>query len=229
MKDQLRHKTILTNKTENYTRILLKIYVCNIYNSKFVSLLPNLLQCRIALTSGFTCLIESLGQVCRIISEWNILKRYKEKEEPVENLQKQNFFFFSTINWKTPIRRIIIMKWQTMKIKFIFNLKNPVEKPRNFQVQFGFYCSFTTNLPTYYILLYVCTHVCLHVCILHAVETFLFGVERILQKQIKPIKQHSLAIREGIWVPAIGWLGLLFIRSFVCTSVCLFACLCVHS
>lgn len=65
----------------------------------------------------------------------------------------------------------------------------------------------------------------MYVCILHAVETFLFGVERILQKQIKPIKQHSLKIREGIWVPAIGWLGLLFIRSFVC----LFACLCVHS
>lgn len=64
-------------------------------------------------------------------------------------------------------------------------------------------------------------YVRMYVCILHAMETFLFGVERILQKQIKPIKQHSLEIREGIWVPAIGWLGLLFIRSCVRLFVCL--------
>lgn len=81
------------------------------------------------------------------------------------------------------------------------------EKPRNFQVQF---CSFEeplllgiftvllllTHLNTTYYTHNYMYRMC--ICILHAMVAFLFGVERILQKQIKPIKQHSFEICGGI-------------------------------
>lgn len=81
------------------------------------------------------------------------------------------------------------------------------EKPRNFQVQFGSFEEplllgiFTvllllTHLNTTYYTHNYMYRMC--ICILHAMVAFLFGVERILQKQIKPIKQHSFEICGGI-------------------------------
>lgn len=163
MKDQLRHKTILTNKTENYTRILLKIYVCNIYNSKFVSLLPKLLQCRIALTSGFTCLIEGLGQVCQIIWEWNTLKRYKEKEEPVENLQKQNIFFFSNYQLEYPNKKNNNNEMANHEDYIYIQLEESGRKTQKLSSSVWFLLFFYYQ-PAYILHTTLCMYACLFAC-----------------------------------------------------------------
>lgn len=128
---------------------------------------------------------------------------------------------------------MICFRWHVDLLRFYLYIQHEEcrrKKPRNFQVQFGSFEEplllgiFTVLLlltqlhTTYYIHNYM--YVCMCICILHAMVVFLFGVERILQKQIKPIKQHSFEICRGI-----HWLVLLLIRSFVC----LFAYLCVHS
>lgn len=135
------------------------------------------------------------------------------------------------------------MKWPTIKIIFIFQTKNPVEKPRNFQVQFGSFGEplllgiFTVLLllaclPTIHNYMNVCMYERMYVFSMQwkrfSLELHAFSKNRL--NRLNNIRQRYArgfeCRRLGDWVSCSFVHS--FVRSFVCLFVCLLTCAFIH-